>query len=315
MKKLTAVFLLALSSSVLIFAGDAAVLVNKGFSEDGNYYFFGQYGKTDKTFQGWADFYTVDVKKNDYVDGGVFKTIPSKNTALKSGKSIYESLEVKNASYINRYEICESVADQILYIREEEKKASTEEIVFKDFTCSIGGEQAEYHVQLIPSYNGTGINAKSSFFIMIEKQGEDGKVLARQKVGTPSIRRSGVTGYKIERIECDRSGRNLIFIIEKQFEDKTGTNIRYMIEACTLNEDFSMPLKPVSESAKKVIKIEEKSSGFDEAGNNVPEKVSAGVKTVSAELNVKPVIETIQPAEIITIDLENSTVKGDADAK
>ena len=30
----------------------------------GNYYIFGQYGKIDKKFQGWAEIYTVDVLKN-----------------------------------------------------------------------------------------------------------------------------------------------------------------------------------------------------------------------------------------------------------
>ena len=36
-------------------AGDVATFVDKGFSEDGKYYVFGQYGKTDKKFQGWAE--------------------------------------------------------------------------------------------------------------------------------------------------------------------------------------------------------------------------------------------------------------------
>ncbi len=36
-------------------AGDVATFVDKGFSEDGKYYVFGQYGKTDKKFQGCAE--------------------------------------------------------------------------------------------------------------------------------------------------------------------------------------------------------------------------------------------------------------------
>ena len=43
-------------------------------------------------------------------------------------------------------------------------------------------------------------------------------------------------------IVCDESGRNLVFIVEKTTEDKTGTNIRFMIEACELNEDFTQNL-------------------------------------------------------------------------
>ena len=33
------------------FAGDAASFDDIGFSEDGKYYVFGQYGKTDKKYQ------------------------------------------------------------------------------------------------------------------------------------------------------------------------------------------------------------------------------------------------------------------------
>ena len=36
---------------------------------------------------------------------------------------------------------------------------------------------------------------------------------------------------KIERIMCDKSEKNLIFIVEKMIEDDTGISIRYMIEA------------------------------------------------------------------------------------
>ena len=51
-------------------AGDVATFVDKGFSEDGKYYVFGQYGVTDKKFQGWAELYQVDIAANDYTDNG-----------------------------------------------------------------------------------------------------------------------------------------------------------------------------------------------------------------------------------------------------
>ena len=239
MKKLLAggLILSALISGA--FAGDSAVLVDKGFSRDGKFYIFGQYGRTDKNFQGWAELYTVDVEKNDFVQGGVFKTAPSSKTASLSGKAVYNELE-KNASWnVSKYQAEKASADRILYIREEESKKANDEILFQDFTRSIGYEQAFYSVQLVPEYNGKGPSSKSSFFIMVEKKESNGKVIACQKVGSPYIKRTGVTGYKIERIVCDESGRNLVFIIEKQVEDLTGVNIRYMIEACRLSDAFS----------------------------------------------------------------------------
>ena len=221
-----------------IFAGDAAVFVDSGFSADGKVYVFGQYGKTDKTFQGWADIYAVDVKDNDYIDGEVFKIKPSAVTSDKSGKEVYETLAGQSYYKLKKYNCGLPSADQILYILEDESKSGSDEIVFKDFVSSVSKDQAYYHVQLNSKVNGSGQNLKSSFYINLEKQDSNGTVLASQKIGNPSIWRKGVKKYKIERIVCDKSGRNLVFIIEKTCEDKTGINIRYMIEAVSLNEDF-----------------------------------------------------------------------------
>ena len=41
-----------LTVAVLAFAGDAAAFVAVGFSRDGKTYVFGQYGKTEGSFQG-----------------------------------------------------------------------------------------------------------------------------------------------------------------------------------------------------------------------------------------------------------------------
>ena len=76
-------------------AGDVATFVDKGFSEDGKYYVFGQYGKTDKKFQGWAELYQVDIAANDYTDNGVFKTKPSAVTAGKNGPMFLKLLKEK----------------------------------------------------------------------------------------------------------------------------------------------------------------------------------------------------------------------------
>ena len=65
----------------------------------------------------------------------------------------------------------------------------------------------------------------------ILKSDANGEVILSRKIGSPNITRKGVTNYKIERIFCDKSEKNLIFVIEKMMEDDTGTSIRYMIEA------------------------------------------------------------------------------------
>ncbi len=238
MKKLMVCGMLGIFAAFASFAGDSAVLVDNGFSADGNYYIFGQYGKIDKKFQGWAEIYTVDVLQNDYVDNEVYRVKPSAVTFDKTGKEVYESLAGKNYLSIKKYNCAQNSPEQILYIREEEKKAGTDEIEFKDFISSVSDDQAYYKVVLVPTVSGEGINVKSSFYIDIEKLDSKGTVLASQKIGNPGITRKGVKNYKIERIVCDKTGKKLVFIVEKTMEDKTGINIRYMIETARLNDDF-----------------------------------------------------------------------------
>ena len=110
------------------FAGDVASFVDKGFTSDGKYYIFGQYGKTDKKFQGWAEIYQVDIAANDYVDGGVFKTKPTSVTAGKSGKEVFEGLEAKSYYYFKNYPTEKANIDNVLYILDDVNKKGTEEI-------------------------------------------------------------------------------------------------------------------------------------------------------------------------------------------
>lgn len=223
--------ILAFTISFAAFAGDVASFVDGGFSKDGKYYVFGQYGKTDKTFQGWAEIYQVDIAANDYVDKGVFKIKPSAVTADKNGHEIYEALEAKNFYYLKDLNLEKANIDHVLYILDDVNKSGTDEIVFKDFRGSEIDNASTYHIQLIPTITGKGKNVKSSFYIMVEKKDCNGNIIARQKVGSPDIVRKGISNYKIERIFCDKSEKNLIFIIEKMLEDEKGTSIRYMIEA------------------------------------------------------------------------------------
>ena len=229
-KSFVCTMILALGLSALS-AGDVATFVDKGFSEDGKYYVFGQYGKTDKKFQGWAELYQVDISANDYTDNGVFKTKPSAVTADKNGREVFEALEGKSYYYFKDLKCEVADIDQVLYILDDVNKSGTDEIVFKDFRSADLEKADVYNIKLYPTVNGKGKNARSSFYIMLEKRDAEGQLLLSRKIGSPNITRKGVTNYKIERIFCDKSGKNLIFVIEKMMEDDTGTSIRYMVEA------------------------------------------------------------------------------------
>ena len=233
MKKLLLSGLILLAAGMNSFAGDAAAFVDIGISADGRTYAFGEYGKTDKTFQGYAEIYTVDIEKNDFVDGEVFRTQPSPNTSSKSGKAIFDELRDKAAWKLRKYDFKPADADNLLYVRDD-KKAGESEIVFKDFEGSTVEQSVFYHIKLVKTCEGSGDNLRSSFFITLEKKDDSGNVISRNIVGSPDIKRKKVTDYRIDRIFSDKSGRNLVFVVEKTLSDVNGSSIRYMVETIRL---------------------------------------------------------------------------------
>lgn len=233
MKKLFLCGLICTIALMLLPAGDVATFVDKGFTKDGKYYVFGQYGRTDKKYQGWAEIYQVDIVKNDYVDGGVFRTKPSAVTSEKTGIEVYESLEAKSYYYFKKLPTEPANADHVLYICDDADKTGKDKIVFKDFRDS-SDKAATYTVQLVSTVYNSGKNVKSSFYILVEKRDADGNVIATKKVGNPDIVRKGISGYKIERIMCDASEKNFIFVVEKTQQDDSGISVRYMVEAAEI---------------------------------------------------------------------------------
>lgn len=233
MKKIIT-FALASLMAFSMFAGDVATFVDGGFSEDGKTYVFGQYGKTDKTFQGWAEIIEVDIAKNDYVNNGVFRIKPTAVTAGKNGPEVYESLEAKSWYSLKALNLKKTGPDQLLYICDAPEKTGTQEIKFKDFAGSNIDAPDTYNIKVVKDVNGKGESAKSSFYIDLKKVDANGNVLLSKTVGNPSIKRTGVSDYKVEQIFTDKTGKKLIFVVEKTMHDKTGVLIRYMVEAVEL---------------------------------------------------------------------------------
>ena len=172
--------------------------------------------------------------KNDWVDGGVFRIKPTAVTADKAGIDVYEALEGKNFYYIRDLKCTQANADHVLYILDDVNKTGTDEIVFTDFNNSTVDSPNTFHIQLVPTITGKGKNIKSSFYISVEKKDAEGNTISETTVGNPDIVRSGISNYKIERIMCDPTEVNFIFVIEKIQEDDTGISIRYMVEAAAI---------------------------------------------------------------------------------
>ncbi len=228
MKKIIA-FICSFFLAALVFAGDAAVFDDIGFSEDGKTYIFGQYGKTDKTYKAWAEIYTVDVAANDYVKGEVYKLSASKSNE-NSGKRNYEDLKNSVEWKIAKYKANPASAENLLFVRESEKKSPVDEIVFKDFESSTEQQSVYYHIKLVPTFEGNGKNVLSKYYIDVRRIDQNKKELSVWKIGTPDFARRGISSYQIDKIFTDKSGKSLVFVVQKTLEDDKGTSIRYMVE-------------------------------------------------------------------------------------
>ena len=218
----------------IAFPGDAAHFVDEGFSKDGSVYVFGQYGKTDKTYNSYAEIYTVDVEKNAFIPSGVFKIAPGKGDSDESGLQAYERLSAKSFLSLKKYELKKNSADNLLYVCEDESKKGTDIIEFTDFEVSTVENPVKWNIKLIPTVTGKGANVSSSFYIDVKKIDHSGNVIKEFTVGSPSVVRKGICGYKIEKIIRDSSKNNLVFIVEKTVQEKDGFSFRYMVETFTI---------------------------------------------------------------------------------
>ena len=216
----------------ITFAGDAAAFKDIGFSSDGKIYIFGQCGKTDVNFQPYAEIYTIDVEKNEYVPGGVYKNLEP--NSMRSGSQVYDELLAKHFLDIKRYNCKAASADDVLYVLENEKKKGVDEIEFKNYGDDGESNRLTYNVRLVPTFNGRGKDCRSSFYIDLNLRDNSGNTLRSYKVGSPDIKRKGVCGYKIVRIFRDAAKSGLVFVVEKTVEDSAGSSIRYMVETVKL---------------------------------------------------------------------------------
>jgi predicted secreted protein len=231
MIKRTLCFLFLLAAGFTAFAGDVARFVDLGFSQDGNVYFFGQYGKTDKTFLPYAEIYAVDVKKNDFIQ--VFKTTGTSRT--QNGTEIFDELKAKHINLLSAYNTEPVPVRQMLYLRENENRTTQGVLEFTDFEHSTVDNPLHYSVTLVPYTETTGKTVKSSFYIVIERKHRDGTIIGKTVAGNPAIKREGVTGYRIEKIYSNTLGNSLAIVVEKTLIDDNGVSVRYMIETVYLN--------------------------------------------------------------------------------
>ena len=68
-------FCLLLLLAGVVYSGDIASFQNLGFSPDGRYFMFGQYGILEESLKHYAQLFTVDVRANRFVPDGTTEAL------------------------------------------------------------------------------------------------------------------------------------------------------------------------------------------------------------------------------------------------
>jgi predicted secreted protein len=219
----------ALVCAACLWAGDTASFVDLGFSSDGRFYAFGQYGVQARTLKPWADLYVVDVARNEFVAGGrILYVHDSPIIAGQDGSGVFYRLVGNNKALMDRHGVNSPNQGQPLYISLDPYPAvSGETIDFRDFSSGNS-----FQASLVPTVEGIGRNLRSSFYINLSINSTGGS--RRYTVGNPQIKRPMISQYNISRVIMNSSGNSLIFIIEMKVNSDDGPNIRYMVETLRL---------------------------------------------------------------------------------
>ena len=208
-----------------VYAGDIANFVNLGFSADGTKFAFGQYGLQDKTYRAYAEIYAVDIGTNTFLQNGIFRTSPSKQTEGKESKSTFLALQNRAQAALSKWDISETRQGRVLYAQTE-ATAGNQTLFFRDFQTSD-----EYTVVLNTAQKS---KTESSFYLTVEKTKPNGTKIQKQ-VGRPDYIRSGVKNYSVKKILMDDTAHAMIFIIEKNEYASSGDSFRYMVEATLID--------------------------------------------------------------------------------
>jgi len=232
MLKRIAVCIVLVLSTFPLWAGDSASFADLGFSVDGSRYMFGQYGVSSDTLRPWADIFIVDVPRNAWVPGGRQSWSPNNAiTAGQDGSGALNSLIARNAKRASDHGIDHTRQGQLLYLSIEDGEARTRgesRIDFRNFD-----DGSLYEARLVPWVEGSGATVQSSFFIDLTRTARDGSKI-RYTVGTPSLKRRGISAYRIRQVMSAPGNGALVFVIEQWHEGPS--RIRYMVETLSIKK-------------------------------------------------------------------------------
>lgn len=233
-------FFLSLIFSSFIFSQqqEVSIFENLGFSQDGKYFLFGQYGSSFPSRKPFAELYFVEVDRNIFYPSGIFTKEYNKVLGVgEDGKNaLYELLASPSViSLKNKLNISHLEAGRLIYeVYDPEGEAKNFErdvITFQDFNT---GER--YRASLRKSLEKVAKGVESSFFINIQLLNDKSDVIKNSSIGHPKYNRLNVLNYRIYQVYLSPNEKDLLFVIEKENQKPDGTLFyNYMIEIGKIN--------------------------------------------------------------------------------
>jgi predicted secreted protein len=213
-----------LVSCGLLFAGDIAIFQNLGFSPDSRYYMFAQYGATEKTSLPYAELFVVDVPANRFVPKGVKKaTYDNPIEPGADGRGALFNLLTDSVDLKKRWNINHVLTGRLVYILLDGAEPKSQ-LEFRDFQ-----DKKKYRITLVQSSRGSGNGVASSFHLLVTVEEASGR-FTTHTVGLPEYWRKGVRRYRIKQVLLAPDERSVVIVVEREEQDATGVNIRYMVE-------------------------------------------------------------------------------------
>jgi predicted secreted protein len=220
-RRIALVWALILLAASLASAGDVAQFVNLGFSKDGKYFMFGQYGVAEKDSSAWADTFIVDVRANAFAPKGTERfagTQPVDPGA--NGLGALLNVLAVTLPRTKLLHIDHLSTGRLLYVLLDGAQAA-DTLEFRDFQTG-----RSYKVALTQTGASDGGASYSISVTVTEKDGNTHAFTA----GNPTYARRGVQAYHIKQIILGPDGASLVFVVQKEEKDTHGANVRYMVE-------------------------------------------------------------------------------------
>jgi predicted secreted protein len=215
--------------TAVLYAGDVATFVNLGFSEDSGTFVFGQYGIEEEGSSPYAEIYTVDVDRNEFVETGVLKKrYDDEVTPGQDGHGALMNLLHDYGPMKEKHSIDHLAKGRIVYLLIDGKEPK-KRLEFRDF---YRGD--EYVLTLVQRQFGEGKNVRASFHINLSVTSKEGKTRT-YTLGLPDYKRKGVESYRINRVLFSPDEKGLVCVVEKHMWAPEGARIRYMVETVQTN--------------------------------------------------------------------------------